>query len=136
MPFSRKSYVPLLVVAVFIFISCSAFAQRPATIADQLTTPERLERSKWWTGGGRPGKNDDVGSRGGEQCHYAILKSQSRHSMARASVPAESSDALHDQAGQSFRLGEYEYKIIREASGTFHYTASNAGKTISSPVNW
>jgi Cytochrome c554 and c-prime len=136
MPFSRMSYVPVLVITVIIIIGCWAFAQSPATITEQLTTAERIERSKWWPTDGRAGKNEYVGSRACEQCHYAIVKSQSRHSMANASVPAESSDVLRDQAGHSFRLGEYEYKIIREAEGRFHYTASNAGKTISSPVNW
>jgi hypothetical protein len=130
------SYVPVLVITVIIIIGCWAFAQSPATITEQLTTAERIERSKWWPTDGRAGKNEYVGSRACEQCHYAIVKSQSRHSMANASVPAESSDVLRDQAGHSFRLGEYEYKIIREAEGRFHYTASNAGKTISSPVNW
>ncbi len=127
----HSSSVPQSVVTVLIMLAFWAFAQTPATIKEQLTTPERIEKSKWWPTDGRAGKNEYAGSRACEQCHETIVKSQSLHSMAKASIPAESSDALRDASGQSFRIGEYEYKIIREADGTFHYTASNAGKSIS-----
>jgi len=136
MPFRRTTYATVLVITGVIIIGCWAFAQNPATITEQLTTAERIERSKWWPTDGRAGKNEYAGSRACEQCHYAIVKSQSRHSMAKASVPAEISDALRDQAGRSFRLGDYEYKVIRGANGAFQYTASNPGQTISLPVNW
>jgi len=136
MPFSRTTYATVLVITGVILIGCWAFAQNPATITEQLTTAERIERSKWWPTDGRAGKNEYVGSRACEQCHYAIVKSQSRHSMAKASAPAESSEVLRDQAGRSFRLGDYEYGVVHEANGAFQYTASNAGKTISSPVSW
>lgn len=132
----HSSSVPQSVVTVLMMLASWAVAQTPATIKEQLTTPERIEKSKWWPTDGRAGKNEYVGSRACEQCHETIVKSQSLHSMAKASIPAESSDALRDASGQSFRIGEYEYKIIREADGTFHYTASNAGKTISAPINW
>jgi hypothetical protein len=92
MPFSRTTYATVLVITGVIIIGGWAFAQNPATITEQLTTAERIERSKWWPTGGRAGKNEYVGSRACEQCHYAIVKSQSRHSMAKASVPAEISD--------------------------------------------
>jgi hypothetical protein len=136
MPYRHNSCVPLLVTLVLVIAGYWAFAQAPATITEQLTTPERIDKSKWWPTDGRAAKDEYAGSRACEQCHSIIVKSQSRHSMAKASAPAESSDTLRDAAGQSFRLGEYEYKITREADGSFHYTASNAGKTVSLPINW
>jgi hypothetical protein len=137
MPLRELSRVPHLLIIIPLLIFASwALAQSPATITEQLTTPERIERSKWWPTDGRMGKNEYVGPRACEQCHSTIVRSQSQHSMAKASIPAEKSEALRDAAGQSFRLGEYEYKIIREADGTFHYTASNGDKTISLPINW
>jgi hypothetical protein len=134
MPHSHIRSALLLVILVL--TGSRAFAQTPATITEQLTTPERIERSKWWPTDGRAGRDEYSGTRACEQCHLAIVKSQARHSMAKASAPAESSDALRDPAGQSFRLDEYEYKIIREANGAFHYIASNAGKTVSLPIKW
>lgn len=136
MPSRYSSLVPPLAAIVLTTIGSWALAQTPATITEQLTTPERIESSKWWPTDGRAGRNEYVGSRGCLQCHSAIVKSQSLHSMAKASTQAGSSDALRDASGQSFRLGEYEYKIVREADGTFHYTASSAGKAVSSPITW
>jgi len=135
MPSRYSSFVPLLVAIVVTFASW-ALAQIPATITEQLTTPERIESSKWWPTDGKTAKEEYVGARACLQCHSTIVNSQSQHSMAKASLPAESSEALRDAAGQGFRLSEYEYKIIREADGTFHYTASNAGKTVTWPINW
>src|SRR5712672_435590 len=134
---SRVPHLFIIIIIPLLFIIASwAFAQSPATITEQLTTPERIEKSKWWPTDGRAAKDEYVGARACEQCHATLVKSQAQHSMAKASMPAEKSEALRDAAGQSFRIGEYEYKIIREADGTFHYTASNAGKTISLPINW
>jgi hypothetical protein len=128
--------VSQLVIFALMTIGFSAFAQTPATITEQLTTPERIEKSKWWPTDGRAGKNEYVGSRACEQCHETFVKSQSLHSMAKASLPAESSEALRDASSQSFRIGEYEYKIIREADGTFHYTASSSDKSVTLPIKW
>ncbi|HEY6763750.1 MAG TPA: multiheme c-type cytochrome [Candidatus Sulfotelmatobacter sp.] len=123
-------------IAAVLTCGSAAFAQTPATLAEQFTTPERIAKSTWWPTDGRPGRNEYVGSRACAQCHSAIVTSQAAHSMARASFPAESSGPLRDASGQSFHLGDYEYKVIRQADGTFHYTASNVGHTVSWPINW
>ena len=132
----HSSSAPLLAVNLLVVAGYWAFAQSPATITEQLTTPERIEKSKWWPTDGRAAKDEYVGSRACEQCHATLVRSQAQHSMAKASLPAEKSEALRDAAGQSFRLGEYEYKIVREGDGSFHYSASSAGKTASFSINW
>jgi hypothetical protein len=133
---SRCQIPYALLLVIRILISSFAFSQVPATITEQLTTRERIDRLKWWPTDGRAGRDEYVGPQACAECHFAIVKSQSRHSMAKASAPAEWSEALRDLDDPSFRLGEYEYKITREATGGFHYTASNAGKAVSLPINW
>lgn len=123
-------------LAVILLIGRFSIAQTPATLTEQLTTAERIESSKWWPTAGKAGRTEYVGSQSCGSCHSAIVKSQSAHSMAKASIPAENSGSLREASGQSFRLGDYEYKIAREADGTFHYTASNGSKTISLPITW
>jgi hypothetical protein len=130
-----RSALVLAGVALLI-AGCLGFAQAPATITEQLTTPERIDKSKWWPTDGKAAKDEYVGARACEQCHATLVKSQAQHSMAKASMPAEKSEALRDAAGQSFRLGEYDYKIVREPDGSFRYSASSAGKTASFPINW
>lgn len=56
--------------------------------------------------------------------------------MAKTSMQAANSGTLRDHAGQSFRLGAYEYKIVHEANGTFRYTVTNSAKSVSGPLDW
>jgi hypothetical protein len=123
-------------LALLALVSMAGLAQTPSTIADQFTTQERIERSKWWPRKGKAARTEYAGSGACEGCHLAIVKSQARHSMAKASVPAVNSEILRDHAGQSFRLDAYEYKIVRDASGAFGYSATDSTKTISGPLSW
>jgi len=128
-----------LAASLLVFVALMdmiGFTQTPSTMAAQLSTQERIEQSKWWPTNGKAPRTEYVGSGGCEECHYAIVKSQGRHSMAKASVPAANSDILRDHAGQSFRLDAYEYKIVRDASGRFGYTVTDSAKVISGPLSW
>lgn len=125
-----------MLAVIVLVIAGLAVAQTPATLTEQLTTPERIEKSKWWPTDGRAAKDEYVGASACAQCHATLVKSQSAHSMAKASIPAQNSGSLREASGQSFRLGDYEYKIAREADDSFHYTASNAVKSISLPITW
>ncbi len=117
-------------------LNMAGLAQTPATIADQLTTKERVERSKWWPTKGSAPRTAYAGSGACSECHSAVVKSQAQHSMAKASVPAANSEILRDHAGQSFRLDAYEYKIVREASGRFDYSVTDSNGVISGPISW
>jgi Cytochrome c554 and c-prime len=127
--------VPVLFTLVAV-LSIAGPAQTPATIAEQLTTAERITRSKWWPTKGNAPRTDYAGSGACAECHFAMVKSQARHSMAKASVPAAASDILRDHAGQSFRLDAYEYKIVRQASGAFEYSVADSAKVTSRPLSW
>src|ERR1700681_757061 len=116
--------VPVL-FTVGAVLSIAGQAQTPATIAEQLTTAERITRSKWWPTKGNAPRTDYAGSGACAECHFAMVKSQPRHSMTTASVPATASDILRDHAGESLRLDAYEYKIVRQAGGAFEYSVTD-----------
>lgn len=143
---TRKPRNALTLASVARFFIILAFAiacraQAPSTIADQFTTPERIEKSKWWPTSGKAPRTDYAGSGACQECHFAIVKSQAQHSMAKTSVPASKSDILHDHAGQSFRVETYDYKIVPEPNGAFSYTvtdstAADPSKVSTAPITW
>jgi hypothetical protein len=122
-------------VCLLIF-TIAGFAQTPSTIADQFTTPERVEKSKWWPTMGKAPRSDYVGPKGCQECHLAIVKSQGQHSMAKASVPAANSDVLREHASRGFRVDNYDYKIVADANGAFSYTVSDSNKVTNGPITW
>src|SRR5689334_4449849 len=128
-----------LFIIVTWVIAC--VAQTPSTIADQFTTPERIEKSKWWPTSGKAPRTDYAGNAACQECHFAIVKSQAQHSMAKTSVPASKSGILHDHAGEVFRVEMYDYKIVPEANGAFSYTVTDStvavpSKVMSGPITW
>ena len=132
--FRSGSVAALIGLALVARAAC--FAQVPATIAEQMTTQERIERSKWWPTSGRAARAEYLGPQACQECHYALVKSQSQHSMAKASVPASNSDILRQHAGQSFRLGAYDYNIAQGPNGTFRYSVTDSVKNLSGPFSW
>ena len=108
----------------------------PSTIADQLTTPERIEKSKWWPTSGKGSRADYAGTVACQECHFAIVKSQAQHSMAKASIRAEKSEILHSHASQGFRVDPFDYKIVATGDGRFDYTVNDATKLVSESITW
>lgn len=136
--FARKAIAPLCMI-VAAAVAC--IGQTPSTIADQFTTPERLEKSKWWPTSGKAPRTDYAGTGACQECHFAIVKSQAQHSMAKTSAPASKSDILHDHAGQNFHVETYDYKITAEPNGAFSYTvidsqAADSSKVVAAPISW
>lgn len=129
--------VPLFVA----FLTLAGWSQTPSTIADQLTTPERIAKSKWWPTDGKAPRSDYAGLGACQECHFAIVKSQAQHSMAKTSVPAPKSDILRDHTGQVFRVDIYDYKIVPALNGAFSYTVSDStladpSKMMTEPITW
>jgi hypothetical protein len=134
--FIRNGSMAAALAGLAFVIGHAGVAQVPSTIAEQLTTQERVERSNWWPTSGRALRAEYVGPQSCQGCHYGIVKSQSQHSMAKASVPGANSDILREHANQSFRVGTFEYKIAQEPNGTFRYMVSDSAKAVSGPLNW
>lgn len=132
----RVNFALVLLVALITFLETAGLAQTPATIADQLTTQERIEKSKWWPTKGAAVRTDYLGMSACMECHFALVKSQARHSMAKASAPAANSEILRDHAGQNFQLDGYDYKITRQPDGRFNYSVTGPAKSSSAPVSW
>jgi nitrate reductase cytochrome c-type subunit len=121
---------------LFVFACLAGYAQVPSTIADQLTTPERITRSNWWPTDGKAPRGQYVGPQACALCHSSLVKSQLQHSMARASVRAEDSGVLRDTANAQFQLGDDHYDLSRAPNGTLGYTVRKGGATISAPIEW
>jgi len=97
-------FLPLILGAVLVLRT--AVAQVPATIAEQLTTPERIEKTKFWPTDGKAARDQYLGSKACALCHNVLVQSQLQHSMAKASVRAESSPILADHADTGFHIGD------------------------------
>jgi hypothetical protein len=131
----RKISVVLIAWALAL-LSLPGEAQSPATLAEQLTTQERMERSSWWPTNGKASRSEYVGPVVCASCHEATVKSQGQHSMAKTSVLASNSEILGQHAGQSFSLDGYEYKLTRNSNGGFSYDVSGPAKRGSGPLTW
>ena len=123
-------------LAVLTLAAPVSFAQIPSTIAEQLTTQERIERSKWWPTGGKATREQYLGPQSCAFCHNALVRTQAQHSMATTSLKSENSQILNANAESEFHLGEYRYKISREPNGAFHYAVAGPGTSISVPIQW
>lgn len=129
-----RSYSSCVVLTLLLLLP--ALAQMPATIADQFTTPERIERSKWWPTDGRSPRSAYAGSKACSDCHYAIFQSQSQHAMARTSKSAAQSDILQSHLALPFTVDGYEYKIARSDNGTLNYSVNDPNKSFTAPIDW
>jgi len=121
---------------VLLVLSTTCLSQVPATIADQFSTSERIQRSAWWPTDGRSPRSAYAGAKACSGCHYQIFKTQTQHAMAQTSRPAEQSQILQDHAGQTFSVDGYEYKIIRSANGEISYTVNDPTRSFSAPIEW
>jgi hypothetical protein len=110
--------------------------QAPATIAEQLTTPEHIQQSHWWPTAGKAPRAEYAGSETCGECHDELFKTQKQHAMAKASMPAADSPILRQHVGDAFRLDSYQYKILRDASGNPNFSVTDEGKGSSIPIDW
>jgi len=79
----RGSRVILLAIAAAaLAVSLTTFAQQPATVADQLSTPERIKKNKWWPLKGTVPRDEYVGNTACARCHASIVATQSKSAMA------------------------------------------------------
>lgn len=122
--------------AVFAVIASIALsAQTPATIADQLSTPEHVKKAGWWPTKSTAARADYVGTAKCSTCHSEIAKAQAETHMARTAMPAEVSDLLRAQERISYTLGPYSFQIVRNGSSET-FMASNGTQSISEPLQW
>jgi hypothetical protein len=116
----------------------SAWAQAeskpPETIADQLSTEERLRKPGWWPTKGSFPRDQFLGSAACAQCHFAIAKTQRESEMAQTATLAAKSEILKNHS-LDHKLGPYSYRAEVHADGAT-YAVSDAARSISGPLTW
>ena len=124
--------LPALLV---IMLAVSATAQTPATIADQLSTPEHVKKPGWWPTKGTAPRTDFVGSSKCAACHSGIVRTQKETHMAQTSTAATASDLLRTHEKITFTLGPYNFQIARTGSDEM-FSVTNGTQTITEPLTW
>jgi Cytochrome c554 and c-prime len=110
-------------------------AQTPATIADQLSTPEHVKKAGWWPTKGSAARADFVGTGKCASCHSEIANTQKETHMAQDSMPAPLSDLLRTHEKINFTLGPYSYQIARTGSDEV-FSVTNGTQSISELLTW
>ena len=106
----------------------------PATIADQLSTSERLRKPGWWPTKGTFARSDFVGTHTCARCHADIVATQQQSAMARTASRAADSDLLRAHE-LNYSLTPYTYHAsIRDSAAT--YSVSDGGQSIIGPLTW
>jgi Cytochrome c554 and c-prime len=116
-----------------VYLSLLAWAQVPATMADQMTSDERLARPGWWPRKGDAPRSDYVGPEVCAECHFALAQGQQQHAMAHSSMPVSQAEGLRQAA--SYDNGPYHYSIVPDKNGAT-YTVTNSGQSFSAPILW
>ena len=128
-------FIAVATLAAGFTVSLTSLAQQPATIADQLSTPERVRKHKWWPLNGTAPRKEYVGSATCAQCHASIAATQKQSAMARTAMHAEDSALLRQHAPElNFPLGPYRYRIAPGQS--VQYTVENESGSFSIPLGW
>ena len=126
----------LAIAATGLAISFTTFAQQPATVADQLSTPERIKKNKWWPLKGTASRGEYVGNLVCAQCHASLVATQSKSAMAQTSVRTVDSSLLKEHAKElNFPIGPYSYAITYSKDGVT-YSAHDGTRTIFGPLVW
>jgi hypothetical protein len=117
-------------------IAIAVRAQTPSTVADQLSTEDRVRKPGWWPTKGTPTRDQFAGPAACAECHASLVASQKQHSMARTSTSGSNSEILRQSDGKSFRIETYSYNIARTVSGIINYSVSDGAHSMSAPISW
>ncbi len=132
----RREYLFLAIAAAGLVVVMAVRAQTPSTIADQLSTEDRVRKPGWWPTKGTPTRDQFAGTAACAECHASLVASQKQHSMARSSTLGSNSEILRQSDGKSFRIDSYNYSISRAADGTINYSVSDGDHSMSAPISW
>src|SRR5215467_3158660 len=101
--------IVLLLALMCRFAWAQSAAPSPATIADQLSTEERVRKPGWWPTKGTFSRDQFIGSAAFETCHRSLVNSQRKSAMARTSTLAGQSEIL-TQHPLSYHVGPFAYQ--------------------------
>lgn len=116
--------------------SANSQTSTPATLSEQYTTQERVQRSKWWPTSGKAARSDYAGADTCGECHDLFLKGQAQHLMARTSASASTSQILRSHIAMPFRVNGYDYQITGDSGNSLQYEVKESGKKTNGPLTW
>jgi hypothetical protein len=116
------------------FVMTTSALHGQDTLADEMSTSERLAKHQWWPT--KPGTANDkyVGSESCKECHAGIAKTQPLSEMARTLMPAEQSEAS-EHLNKPITVDGFTYEFVKTPQGlAFHLQAGKS--TATKPVTW
>jgi Cytochrome c554 and c-prime len=106
----------------------------PATMAQQLSTHERLQKPGWWPTKGTPPREEYAGTAACVPCHSAIAATQQKSAMARTATRAFDSDILRSHP-LKYHLDRYLYDVTPRGSSQ-NFSVTDGARSISAPLTW
>lgn len=134
--FLRRRSVKLricLLACISLVVALCLRAQVPGTIADQMTSDERLAKPGWWPRKGDAARSDYAGTAACAECHSTLVEGQQQHAMAHSSMPVSEAEGLKQAA--IFDNGPYHYSIVPDKNGAT-YSVTNGAQSFSAPILW
>jgi hypothetical protein len=104
------------------------------TLADEMSTSERLAKHQWWPTKAASANDKYVGSKSCAECHAEIARTQPLSEMARTLTPVERSEALN-YLNKPIQVDGFNYEFVREPNGlAFHLQVGKNAAT--EPLTW
>src|SRR5438270_2651043 len=131
---TRPTWIFAAIIAGTILLCFSIRASAGQdTLADQMSTLERLAKYPWWPTKLATPADKFAGSDSCAQCHKDIARSQREAEMARTLIPAEGSEVAA-YAGKSVKVDGFTYEFLQERQGlSFRLPSSD---TTAKPLTW
>lgn len=120
---------------IALVVGTAVQAREPGSIADRMSTLERLSQPGWWPTKTVGTRKDYVGAQVCAQCHASVAATAKDTEMARALLRPEESEILRAREGQSFELESYSYKLERTTRG-YQYSVGHGRETTTHPITW
>jgi hypothetical protein len=104
------------------------------TLADEMTTTERLGRYPWWPTKFATAKDNYAGSAACAECHAGISRSQQQSEMAQTLIPATQSK-IAAYSDKRITVDGFVYQILKTPEG-MAFTLPESKDPASHPLIW
>ena len=131
MPFSYK-IVLLMIAGLALAVPQAVLSQD--TLADEMSTTERLSRSAWWPTKFSGSSDKYVGNAACAECHAGITKAQQESEMGRTLMPVAESK-LASYAGKQVSVDGFLYQFLSTPQG-LAFTLPAIKNSAPKPLTW
>ena len=122
-------------LAAMLGISLALRAAASTSVADRMSTLERMAQPGWWPTKTLPSRKDFVGSEACAKCHAAIAASSKNTEMTGALLRPQDAAVLRASVGKSFELESYSYKLESSPHGD-QFSVSRGAESATQPITW